>query len=750
MPIVPQYQPGQVQQRGVSQQGISVRASADDMGAAVGRGMQSLGQGVGEVANAMVAVAEMENVALAKQADNEFAGWLRERQYGEGGFLTLEGRNAVQGRDQFEREVADKRREFGQGLNPGAQAAFDRASTARVNSTLDQSIVHTANQRKAWFKDASTQRIDTFAEDALAGYANPNLVARNIAAGQAELRSMAEMQGWDPDALANREAEFVSGVHKNIALRLAQADPLAADAYRKQHNDSLTGPDQYQLESSLQSAVLEAEAVRVVDGILQGTRTPPSGAPGGGVTVGETGPTNTRAFLNSRLVTQGRTEDVDGLDEGFATNIAAMMQDAPPEIAEGLGILSGARSVERQRVLWEQALVQYGSPEAARKWVAPPGNSRHNFGQAVDLSWNGRSLKHAPPEVIDWVHANAEKYGMHFPMDHEPWHAEPVGSRSGTVAPRGTGVAPRSMMPSASDIEAQLAGIADPRVRDLARTRLNAQVEAQNRAAAAAEKAAKEELWRYVEGGATPDQVPQDVRVAAGLSSVSSAWSYIEATAARGVPQDDENLTYDMRRFAADKPDEFAQIDLNEYRDRLSPGTFKEMTGLQTGALTDQRKAREEGTTLTTAFSQATTELEALGITTTGKNGSQRQEAATRIAQFNNVLAAQIAEFKAREERNPDQADIQSMVNRLLLPIVIEEPGRVYGTRRTEGNFLFEADTVANAADVSVSVEYGDIPRSLRIEIEADLAAELGRNPSEDEVSARYNQVIEETIRDIN
>lgn len=750
MPIVPQYQPGQVQQRGAFQQGVTVRASADDMGAAVGRGLQSLGQGVGEVANAMAQVQEMEDVALAKQADNDFAGWLRERQYGEGGFLTLEGRNAVQAREAFEREVADKRREFGQGLAPGAQAAFDQASTSRVNSTLDQSVVHTANQRKAWFKDASTQRIDTFAEDALAGYANPNLVARNIAAGQAELRSMAEMQGWDPDALANREAEFVSGVHKNVTLRIAQSDPLAADAYRKQHNDSLTGPDQYQLEGSLQSAVLEAEAVRVVDGILQGTRTPPSGAPGGGVTVGETGPTSTRAFLNSRLVTQGRTEDVDGLDEGFATNIAAMMQDAPPEIAEGLGILSGARSVERQRVLWEQALVQYGSPEAARKWVAPPGNSRHNFGQAVDLSWNGRSLKHAPPEVIDWVHANAEKYGMHFPMDHEPWHAEPMGSRSGTVAPRTSGVAPRSMMPSFSEIEAQLEGISDPRVRDLARTRLNAQVEAQNRAARAAEQAAKDELWRYVEQGATPDQVPQDIRVAAGLSSVSSAWSYIEATAARGVPQDDEELVYDMRREAANDPDFFAQRDLNTYRDRLSPQTFKEMTGLQTSALTDQRKAREEGYTLTTAFSQATTALEAVGITTTGLKGSDRTEAATRIAQFNNTLAAQIAEFKANEERNPDQMDIQKMVNRLLLPIVVEEPGMLFGTRRTEGNFLFEADTVASAANVSVSVEYGDIPRSLRIEIEADLAAELGRNPSEDEVSTRYNQVIEDSIRGNN
>ncbi|HEY7824470.1 MAG TPA: hypothetical protein VIG24_16635, partial [Acidimicrobiia bacterium] len=290
MPVVPQYQPGQVRQRGAFQQGVSVRSSADDFGAATGRGVQAVGQGLGQVADAMAQVQELENVARAKEADNQFAGWLRERQYGEGGFLTLEGRNAVDARATFEAEVAAKRREFGQGLEPGAQQAFDQASNARLNSTLDASIVHTANQRKAWFKDASTQRIDTFSEDALAGYANPNTVNQNIAAGQAELRSMAQLQGWDADALANREAEFVSGVHKNVALRIAQNDPLAADAYRKEHNDSLTGPDQYQLESALQSSVIEAEAVRVVDQILQGSRATPTGAPGGGVTVGATGP----------------------------------------------------------------------------------------------------------------------------------------------------------------------------------------------------------------------------------------------------------------------------------------------------------------------------------------------------------------------------------------------------------------------------------------------------------------------------
>lgn len=753
MPIVPQYQPG-VEQRPIFQQNLTSRASADDMGAAIGRGMQGLAQGVGQVATAMQQVQELEDVARAKEADNQFAAWLRERQYGENGFLTLQGRAAVDARAAFEADVAEARQRYGHGLTPGAQQSYATASTARLNSTLDQSIVHTANQRKQWFQDASTARIDTFAEDALAGYANPQTVMRNIAAGQAELRQQGEMLGWDADVLSNREAEFISGVHKNVALRMAQSDPLAADAYRRENNDSLTGPHQYELERALGSAVREAQAIREADAILQTTRT--QAAPSGGPSAsGMTGPTASRAFLLDRLVTQNRTEDVTGLDGNFAANLSAMIQDAPPGVAEGLGVLSGYRSVERQQVLWQDALRRYGSPEAARQWVAPPGNSQHNHGQAVDLAFNGRSLQHAPQHVLDWVHENAGKYGMYFPMAHEPWHIEPQGSRGGTVAPRTGDVAPRTVMPSYADIEAQLEGIADPVVRDLTRRRLYAHMETMNRAASQAETAARSELWSYVERGMTPDDVPQEVRLAAGLSSVQSAWSYIESTAARGAPSDDDNLVYDMRRYAAENPGQFALIDLNDYRERLSPTTFKEMTGLQTSALTDERRAREEGLSITTAFGQAQTALEAVGITTTGQdNAGKRAEAAARIAQFNNVLAQQMAEFKELNDgRNPSQMDIQQMINRLLLPVVIREPSwsvnpfsGFQGENVINDRFLFETGTREPTSTVSMGVPYTQIPTVARSAIAADLEAELGRRPSDDEIAERYNEFLLEQV----
>lgn len=104
---------------------------------------------------------------------------------------------------------------------------------------------------------------------------------------------------------------------------------------------------------------------------------------------------------------------VTQLNAEFSRRLAAMLADAPGQIS----ITSGYRSPERQAQLWQQALAKYGSPEAARRWVAPPGRSRHNHGLAADLSY-------ASPELKAWAHQNAPRYGLHFRMAHEPWHIE--------------------------------------------------------------------------------------------------------------------------------------------------------------------------------------------------------------------------------------------------------------------------------------------------------------------------------------
>lgn len=143
------------------------------------------------------------------------------------------------------------------------------------------------------------------------------------------------------------------------------------------------------------------------------------------------GPQAAKEFLATKSAHKSRPGDTANLDDQFSQGLAGLIQASP---YEGLGLQSAYRSNERQTELFQNAVRKYGSAGAARRWVAPPGGSQHNHGKAADLSYNGRSLKHAPKEVIDWVHKNAKAYGLHFPMSHEPWHIEPLGTR-GTKAP---------------------------------------------------------------------------------------------------------------------------------------------------------------------------------------------------------------------------------------------------------------------------------------------------------------------------
>lgn len=117
-----------------------------------------------------------------------------------------------------------------------------------------------------------------------------------------------------------------------------------------------------------------------------------------------------------------RTDSFTGMQPQFSTALASLVGSAPPEIQQNLKIASGYRSPEVQAKLWQDAVVKYGSPEAARKWVAPPGNSQHNHGFASDL-------KYASPEARKWAHANAGRFGLAFPLANEPWHVELAGVR---------------------------------------------------------------------------------------------------------------------------------------------------------------------------------------------------------------------------------------------------------------------------------------------------------------------------------
>lgn len=124
-----------------------------------------------------------------------------------------------------------------------------------------------------------------------------------------------------------------------------------------------------------------------------------------------------------------RQDSFTGMQPDMQSRLYAFLQAADAGLGPGLQVYSGYRSPELQGELYQNALAKYGSEAEARKWVAPPGKSRHNTGQAADLKFNGVRLDQVSPEVQAWVRENAVKYGLDVPMEWEPWQVELAGAR---------------------------------------------------------------------------------------------------------------------------------------------------------------------------------------------------------------------------------------------------------------------------------------------------------------------------------
>ena len=109
--------------------------------------------------------------------------------------------------------------------------------------------------------------------------------------------------------------------------------------------------------------------------------------------------------------TQG---EVNGLNAQFNSSLQRLIADSGGKVKIG----SGYRSYAEQDKLYKDWLA--GKPGQAK--AAPPGKSNHNHGLAADLQY-------ADANARAWVHANASKYGLVFPMSYEPWHIEPIGAK---------------------------------------------------------------------------------------------------------------------------------------------------------------------------------------------------------------------------------------------------------------------------------------------------------------------------------
>jgi zinc D-Ala-D-Ala carboxypeptidase len=97
--------------------------------------------------------------------------------------------------------------------------------------------------------------------------------------------------------------------------------------------------------------------------------------------------------------------------------LAALRHAATDASADGIELIveSGWRSAAYQERLFREAVLTHGSEDEAARWVASPGTSAHESGDAVDIGHG---------DARRWLSENGAAYGLCQIYGNEPWHYE--------------------------------------------------------------------------------------------------------------------------------------------------------------------------------------------------------------------------------------------------------------------------------------------------------------------------------------
>ena len=108
------------------------------------------------------------------------------------------------------------------------------------------------------------------------------------------------------------------------------------------------------------------------------------------------------------------TPAVANLDRDLLRALRRAETDAAGDGVE-VYVSNGWRSRTYQEHLFREAVSKYGSEEEAARWVATPGTSAHESGDAVDIGYS---------DAERWLAEHGAKHGLCRMYRNEPWHFE--------------------------------------------------------------------------------------------------------------------------------------------------------------------------------------------------------------------------------------------------------------------------------------------------------------------------------------
>lgn len=641
-------------------------------------GVGQVAEGLSAVGEAFEIVQERVDTARAKEADNQFSAAVRQHLYQDGsGFLNSLGANALGGSQSTVESLQSARESILQGLPQSArekaQASidkrFEQAQTRIANHHAKQSRVYSTTQRAA--------RVDSAVSDATL---DPALVQQSIGIVRSELEEQGEADGWAPEVLERKVLEAESRIHSNVIKRIAAVDPIGAMAYLQDNKENMDGAEVARLSNALSKDAKE----------FQGRE------------------------LGKQFFRQDKVQGpIDASQVKFVDDTAGKIRNLP--VQQGvLNKIALAAAATDPRISIK--IVSGGQP-SADQGGRRTGSTRHDNGGAADivLQIDGKDvLPGDDPALYEAFFENAAAAGING-MGHYSWGIHLGGgsvafwgptTRSASADPRfkaavdrGRGKSLNGPVPQQVRLAQRRAilGIQDPVIQAAAERQFDKESALENAENALAQQQAQDQVFQFIEGGGSVDDLPTDLRQGLGQEALSSLRTYESKRDTGQRIETDIQTFHQLQTTFADNPARAAQINLLEFRDKLSDGDLKSLIEKQAGI---KGGANVQSASASQIRSVSSTIVQAFGLDSDSRSAAQQR------VLLESELFKFADEFAATNKTAPTEADLHRRAQELLTPVIVNGTGSFDFFDEQTGPFMnidFEGDRVDPDDDITLA-----------------------------------------------
>ena len=265
MATVPQYQIGQVKDSAVSGGFQQVQTNSDAFGAGIAQANINQGQAIsqlGEVAwDAAFKQRDKFDQAVLKDQDNQLQTYIREQMDDPGGYLSLNGRAALDQKAIIEKALEDRMKLLGKDVDQRILDQWKTVANQRIQTAMGRISKHSATQTTNYYNQVSDSRIAGALNDSITNWSSEAEREKYINFGLNEVNQKIErLFGITPnttdeaskDILDSARMEFTSPTHTGIIEKYLAADDYdGANTYFTVHKSEIKADAQLALQKTI-------------------------------------------------------------------------------------------------------------------------------------------------------------------------------------------------------------------------------------------------------------------------------------------------------------------------------------------------------------------------------------------------------------------------------------------------------------------------------------------------------------------